>query len=764
VDKKGVVSVQSDTAQLDVHGQGAGPVAAQTARKNIRAEELLRLILTLSTNFIILPPDEIDDGIHDVLGAVGSFASVDRCYVFRFGENGKRVINTHEWHSQGMLFQGDGLKSLSEEELPWFFERIRGLGVLHVPDTTELPPKARAEKAKFLGENVKSLLVVPMVYGYSLVGFLGLDSFQEKKTWDEDIISLLKIVGEIFVNALVRKRAVEALRISEEKYRNIFENAIEGMFQMTPKGGFLSINPAMARMYGFDSPEEMIATVLDSGKQLYADAEEHAELIRILEDRGHVEGYESQRVRKDGVRFWASTNVHTVKDENGDILYYEGTVEDITSQKNMEEMLFKERETFKAILEKAPYGVALIDGNGHYLFVNPEFTIITGYTLEDIPTGRDWFSKAYPDPEYRREAIRIWKEDLPRIKGDDTILSVSCRDGSIKEIEFRLVLLDDGRIITTLSDMTQRKRAVEALKESEAKFRTLFEDSKDAIYIASRDGYFLDCNKSFLSLFGYTKEEALKIRIRDTYYRDEDRDQFKMAMKKNGFVRDHEVKLLQKSGAVMDCILSASDKKASDGAVIGYQGIVRDITAFKKAEETIRYMAYHDALTGLPNRILFSDRLTVAMAQARRGNERVAVVILDLDRFKSVNDTLGHKVGDLLLKAAANRLSATLRKSDTVARMGGDEFLLVLSDFVDVDDVEMVAGKIIQAFQKPFILDARRLPITTSIGVSIYPENGEDTDNLVKRADIAMYNAKRRGGNGYCLYSPDMENSPRSQT
>jgi len=215
---------------------------------------------------------------------------------------------------------------------------------------------------------------------------------------------------------------------------------------------------------------------------------------------------------------------------------------------------------------------------------------------------------------------------------------------------------------------------VEALQESEEKFRTLFEDSKDAIYIASMDGRFVDCNRSFLNLFGYTREEALEVPAKETYYSTEERHAFRKTILEKGAVRDYPLKLLKKDGTVMDCLLTMSEKKTQDGASIGYQGIVRDITAFKKAEETIRHMAYHDALTGLPNRILFGDRLSVAMAQAQRDGQRVAVAMLDLDKFKSVNDLLGHKVGDFLLKAVANRLSSVLRKSDTVARMGGTSF------------------------------------------------------------------------------------------
>ncbi len=740
-----------------MHRLDPGPDIIDIDMKSVRTDELLRLILTLSTNFIILPPDEIDEGIHDVLGAVGNFASVDRCYVFQFSENGRKITNTHRWRSPVIPPQLDTFRDLPEEELPWFFERIKGLGVLHVPDIGELPPKARIEKMKFFGDGIKSLLLVPMVYGYSLLGFLGMDSFREKKTWGEDVISLIKIVGEIFVNALMRKAAVEELRISEEKYRNIFENAIEGIFQVDLSGNFLSANPAIARMYGFGSPGEMIETVDDYGLQLYADPEQHAELMRVLIRDGRVQGFESRQIRKDATMFWTTINAHAVKDEAGAVLYYEGTVEDITERKDMEEMLVKERETFKAILERAPYGIVLIDEDGRSLFVNKQFTDITGYSIEDVRTGREWFSKAFPDPVSRKQAVRLWKGDAPRRRGNDLVLGVSCKDASIKEIEFKFVMLDDGRINATLWDLTQRRRAEEALRESEVKFRTLFEDSKDAIFIASHDEYFKDCNRSFLELFGYTMEEAMNIKIRDMYSGPEEGAAFMATLKEKESVRDYEVKLIKKNGAVMDCLLSATDKRDSERQIMGYQGIVRDITAYKRAEDTIRHMAYHDALTGLPNRALFSDRLTVAMAQARRCNERVAVVILDLDKFKSVNDGLGHKIGDLLLKAVADRLTALLRKTDTVARMGGDEFLIVLSDFVDIDDVELVVKKIVDAFRSPFILDSSALTVTTSIGVAIYPDDGEDTDTLVKRSDIAMYDAKRRGRNNFRRYCPVME-------
>jgi diguanylate cyclase (GGDEF)-like protein/PAS domain S-box-containing protein len=720
-----------------------------------RTEELLRLILALSTNFIALPSDEIDEGIHDVLGAVGNFASVDRCYVFQFCENGQMVRNSHEWCARGVSSRATRLQNVSEGELPWLLERIRELGIVHVSDANLLPPKARSENRRLLGEDVRSLVVVPMAYGDSLVGFLGLDSVRRKKRWDEEIISLLKIVGEIFVNALARKKAAETVRISEEKYRNIFENAMEGIFQSSLQGHYLSVNPAMAKMYGHESPEEMMENVSDIGGQLYADPFQQTLIKKLVEEKGHIEGFEVERRRKDGGTFWTSMNARAVRDGNGKTLYYEGTYEDITSRKNMEDLLKKERETFKEILEKAPYGVVLMDDLGTYLYVNPEYTNITGYTLEDVLKDGDWLVKSYPDRECRKDVIKFRRENFSR-KYVDRTYSVVCRDCSVKEIEFRKVILDDGRSIITLSDITDKRSAAEALRESEEKFRTLFEDSKDAIYIATKEGRFIDCNNSFLNLFGYTREEAMEVNARTTYFSADDHRNFLKTILDNGAVRDYEVRLLKKNGTVMDCLLTTSERKSGNGTIIGYQGIVRDITSFKKAEETIRHMAYHDALTGLPNRVLFADRLSIAMARARRNNEIVAVAMLDLDGFKKINDLLGHKVGDFILKAVANRLLSALRKSDTVARMGGDEFYVILTEISADRDVELISDKIVAGFRKWFAVDSHKLFVSASIGVAVFPEDGESADILVRRADMAMYAAKRSGKNKYCRYTVDM--------
>lgn len=182
---------------------------------------------------------------------------------------------------------------------------------------------------------------------------------------------------------------------------------------------------------------------------------------------------------------------------------------------------------------------------------------------------------------------------------------------------------------------------------------------------------------------------------------------------------------------------------------------IEDITERKKYEEKIQQMAFHDSLTGLPNRKLFSDRLGIVLAQARRNKKKVGIVMLDLDNFKDVNDTLGHDVGDTLLKAVAERLSGTLRKSDTVARFGGDEFVLIFPDMEVIEEAIQVVQKIIDRFHKPFLIDTHQLVVTTSIGIAVYPNDGMDEEILMKNADIAMYQAKQAGRARYQLYKEE---------
>jgi diguanylate cyclase (GGDEF)-like protein len=194
-----------------------------------------------------------------------------------------------------------------------------------------------------------------------------------------------------------------------------------------------------------------------------------------------------------------------------------------------------------------------------------------------------------------------------------------------------------------------------------------------------------------------------------------------------------------------------------NGRVSHYQGVLLDVTDRKKAEEAVHKLAYYDTLTGLPNRTLLLDRLKQTLAQAKRDNRYVALLFLDLDGFKEVNDLRGHAFGDLFLKAVGQRLDSCLRKNDTLARFGGDEFVVLLPGVAETPEVRSVAIKILEAMNQPFTLESEMVKVTTSMGIAIFPLDGNDSGTLLKRADIAMYTAKGRGRNNFCFFDSGMD-------
>ena len=196
-----------------------------------------------------------------------------------------------------------------------------------------------------------------------------------------------------------------------------------------------------------------------------------------------------------------------------------------------------------------------------------------------------------------------------------------------------------------------------------------------------------------------------------------------------------------------------------NGKAQGFRGIISDITERQKAEEIIRHQAFHDPLTGLANRILFYDRMQMAFKLAKRNQKMVAVIILDIDRFKEINDTHGHMAGDKILESVAERLSGLVRSSDTVARYGGDEFTLIMPSLSCESDALVIVKKIISVFDSPFHIEKTSINVTSSVGVAIYPAHGTNADTLMNKADNAMYRAKAMGRNKYCFYGNESDPS-----
>lgn len=259
-------------------------------------------------------------------------------------------------------------------------------------------------------------------------------------------------------------------------------------------------------------------------------------------------------------------------------------------------------------------------------------------------------------------------------------------------------------------------------------------------------------NKSACRQFGYSEEELLGSNYRAYVLKEDIKGVYKAWNKvyRTGEpLKSYPFATVRKDGTQIFVENSVSPLRNKEGTIIGFRAVSRDVTLRKQFEQKLADMATHDSLTGLPNRALLSDRLTMGLALSRRSGSRLAVLMLDLDKFKVINDTLGHAAGDQLLKCVGERLTGVTRKSDTVARIGGDEFVLVLPQISSPENAALLAQRILNSFREPFLFDGHEMNVTTSIGIAVYPEDGKEIDILLKNADNAMYLAKDQGRNTY---------------
>lgn len=309
------------------------------------------------------------------------------------------------------------------------------------------------------------------------------------------------------------------------------------------------------------------------------------------------------------------------------------------------------------------------------------------------------------------------------------------------------------RVASAYDDLADLNRTLEARVEkrtheltvSEEKYRLLFQRNLAGVYVATEEGQIVDCNEACAKLFGYASREEFLAHGTIDYLHPNHRDSMVRRLREQGAVANEEVELRDRDGNAVWALENVRRVVRENGQPL-LEGILLDITDRKRAEDEIAFKAYHDELTGLPNRALFMDRLSVGLAHARRNNGRLAVFFLDLDNMKSINDTFGHAVGDRVLKCVAQRLHDSLRADDTVARVGGDEFL-ILVELTATDEAETLAKKILTRVGEPVIVDRDELYVTTSIGAAIFPDDGETPDALIHHADGAMYRVKETGGN-----------------
>ena len=309
------------------------------------------------------------------------------------------------------------------------------------------------------------------------------------------------------------------------------------------------------------------------------------------------------------------------------------------------------------------------------------------------------------------------------------------------------------RVVGTVEDQTERKRAEEKLRQA----ATVFDNTTEAIVVADGEGRVSAINRAFTEITGYTSGEILgqDLRVLQSGQYAELYREMLVALSRSGQWQG-EVWNRHKGGEVYPAWGSISTVRNEVGEITNYVAVFTDISAIKRTEERLSHLAHHDALTDLPNRLLFSVRLEHALERAKRHRGQVALLFVDLDRFKAINDSLGHATGDAVLQEVARRLKRCVRAEDTVARLGGDEFTVIMDEVAHSEDAAVLAGKIIEVLRQPYAVDGQMVNTSASVGISVFPNDADQADDLAKGADAAMYYAKNQGRNTYRFFTAEL--------
>jgi diguanylate cyclase (GGDEF)-like protein/PAS domain S-box-containing protein len=408
--------------------------------------------------------------------------------------------------------------------------------------------------------------------------------------------------------------------------------------------------------------------------------------------------------------------------------------------------------------------IAITDRDGTIVWVNHAFTSMTSYSKGETLGKTPRLLKAGEQPESHYAELwttissgKVWQGETSNRREDGTTY---VEELTIMPATRNRASAPDTYFIATKQDITERKQTEHALRQAQEKYQAIFEDAVVGIFQTAPDGRPLSVNRALAEMHGYDSPEQLLAEVSNVAHQlfvDPYRmDELRQALAKNGVVRGAEVEVYCRDRTKKWLLVSVRTVRGADGSVVFNEGTVEDITDRKVAQERVQYLAYHDALTGLPNRTLLQDRLSKALASARRQNEKVALLFLDIDWFKIINDSLGHSLGDLLLKDVARRLKGWAREQDTVARLGGDEFLIMLTNVKEIADAAAAARRIMDAMTAEFVVQGHSLSISCSPGISLFPEHGGDGETLIKNADAAMYSAKENGRNNVQFFTEQM--------
>lgn len=577
----------------------------------------------------------------------------------------------------------------------------------------------------------------------------------------------------LYEDISARRAAETALLQSNQEYSLIFDNAMIGISYMRDRV-FLRCNRRLEEIFGFP-PGGLVG---QSSRLLFDTEEEWEETGRRVYSATKNGDYFSGEIgyrRPDGQYICVNARGRLVE-QNGDQIWI-WTHQDVTRRYRAEEALRKSNLELEQrviertaelsqqlhfqqqLIETIPGPIFYKDAQARYLGCNSAFAHFIGIAADQLigKSPHDIAPAELADKYLAADRALIDKPGVQIYESPVRYASGEMRDVLFHKATFTEADGSVGGLVGFMLDITERKRMEARLQQA----ATVFDSSAEGVIITAPDGNIIAVNRAFSEITGYNEDEVVgrnpnilqSGRQSKEFYRE-----LWATIGRNGRWQG-EVWNRCKDGRIYPEWLTISAVKDNAGNLTHYVGVFSDITAIKTAYEQLNHLAHHDVLTGLPNRLLLEDRLHVALQRARREETGLAILFVDLDRFKTINDSLGHHVGDRVLCEISTRLNGLIRESDTVARLGGDEFLVLMEGIGKPADASAVAEKILDNLRDTPITLEQEFFVGVSIGISIFPQDGEDAATLIKHADVAMYRAKERGRNACEFFTEELSYS-----
>ncbi|KDO00351.2 EAL domain-containing protein [Pseudomonas donghuensis] len=577
-----------------------------------------------------------------------------------------------------------------------------------------------------------------------------------RSLWVRDIVSLIEhghkpVMRGLMIDISETKNAEEALRLSEQKFASVFQQCPDILvIARMSDGCLLEVNEAFEEQIGLSPAQVLGRTATELN--IWGIDGIGPDLLKRLQ-AGSIRNLEMLFRRSNGQVFTGLTSAETFQLDSTPALVV--AVRDISQLKETQEQLQTSEEKFAKAFHASPDGLLLSrQSDGLLIEVNEGFCRLTGYDTHMSLDHTSLDLGIWVDLNERRRLLDM-------LQRDGFVRDFSCHirrsDGQIRLCELSarpLPIAGVDCMLTIARDITERHLMQEKLQLA----ATVFENTAEGVLITDTDQRISAVNRAFSEITGYSEFEALGQTPRLLASGQHD-SAFYVAMWHQLTAEGHwqgEIHNRRKNGEVYPSWLTISAVRSSERGITHFVAVFADISSLKHAQAKLDYQAHHDPLTGLPNRTLFESRLQAAINCAQASQRQGAVLFLDLDRFKHINDSLGHPVGDLLLKAIAQRLKDQVRDIDTVARLGGDEFIILLPGLHQPSDAGHIAHKLLACFGAPFQAGEHEFFTSASIGTSLYPQDGTDVASLIRNADAAMYRSKAKGRNRVESYTRDL--------